>query len=493
MDLFGLGKKKIAPVVEQAPKKQRQVMSTEDLLPQQSRERLENQWVKTFDKSVSPELKAQAFDNQLNIKAPQYAQGLIPDGQLAWYANQGFIGYQTCAMLSQNWLISKCCSMPAEDAVRNGYDITTNDGVEVSSEVLDDIRSLDVKFEITKNLIQFVQMGRIFGIRIAMFKVDSDDPKYYEKPFNLDGVEPGAYKGISQIDPYWITPQLSSEAAGDPSAIDFYVPTWWTIAGKLVHKSHLCVFITDEVPDILKPSYIYGGVSVPQKIIERVYAAERVANEAPLLSLTKRTDVIKTDLAQATANQVGITSRILQWVFNRDNYGVKILGLDEEMQQFDTSLADLDAVIMTQYQLVAAASNVPSARLMGTTPKGFNGTGELDEAFYHEMLKSTQIKALTPLLNRHHELLVKSYIIPKYNLDDFSVIVNWNTLDEMTGRERAELMKMSAEAGSMLIASGVISPEEERKRIINDPDSGYSGLISEEDFVDSEETETGDL
>lgn len=466
-------------------------MSTDDMLPNDARARLENSWDSIFNR---PELnhttRSCAMDNQLNIKAPQYSQGIVPEGQLAWYANQSFIGYQLCALLAQQWMISKCCLTPAEDAVRNGYDITVNDGTEIDSDILDAIRKYDVDFKINKNLIQYIQMGRIFGIRVAMFKVESPDPDYYYKPFNIDGVEPGSYQGISQIDPYWVTPQLSSESAGDPSAIDFYEPTWWTIAGKLVHKSHLVIYITEEVPDILKPSYIYGGISIPQKIVERVYAAERLANEAPLLALTKRTDVINLDLMQATAQQPNFAARIAQWVYNRDNYGVKVLGLDEKMQQFDTSLSELDAVIMTQFQLVSAAAGIPAAKLLGTPPKGFNSTGEFDEAIYHEMLRSLQEKALTPLLDRHHQLVIRSLIMPKFNVESFDVSIVWKPLDEMTGKEKAELIKTKAEAGAVLIMNGVIDPSEERKRIINDPESGYSGLISEEEINDGQEIES---
>ncbi len=34
--------------------------------------------------------------------------------------------------------------------------------------------------------------------------------------------------------------------------------------------------------------YNYFGVSVPERIYERVYASERTANEAPQLAMTKR-------------------------------------------------------------------------------------------------------------------------------------------------------------------------------------------------------------
>ncbi len=477
-----LGYVKETEIKQQIPVKERprQFFTTDDSFSLQ--EKIEQAWDRTFANAVHPSITFDskdtsfAMDNQLNIKAPFQNNNVIPEPQVLWYASQSFIGYQLCAILAQQWLISKACLMPAKDATRNGFEITVNDGTEVLPEVLDEIKKYDVSYRLNYNLIQFVQMGRIFGIRVAMFIVESDDDEYYKKPFNIDGVMPGSYKGISQIDPYWITPQLDTEASGNPASIWFYEPTWWIINGKPVHRTHLIIFRTEEVPDILKPSYIYGGVPIPQKIAERVYAAERVANEAPLLALTKRTDVIKADMAQATAEFPGFSARVQQWVSNRDNYGIKTLGLDEDMQQFDTSLTDLDAVIMTQYQLVASAANVPSVKLLGTSPKGFNTTGEFEEANYHEELESIQSHDLTPLIQRHHLLLIQSEIAPKFKIKPFNTEIVWNELDAMTTKEKSELNRFKAEAGKILIESGAISPDEERQRIMSDPESGYTGL-----------------
>lgn len=479
-DKFGYQPKSKKVPEDKKPEKPRQVFTTDDYR-YNTQERLEALWNHNFKNPYgnNSETKSFAMDGQLNTPGAYNNNIVIPESQVLWYAGQSFIGYQLCAMLSQNWLISKACLMPAKDATRNGYEISVNDGIEVEPEILDAIRKLDEDYRLNHNLIQFVKMGRVFGIRIAMFVVESEDEDYYKKPFNPDGVMPGSYRGISQIDPYWITPQLDAEAAGNPGSINFYEPTWWKVNGKLVHRTHLVIFRTEEVPDILKPTYIYGGISIPQKIAERVYAAERCANEAPLLTLTKRTDVVKADMSQATADYSNFNARIQQWVYNRDNYGIKMLGLDEEMQQFDTALADLDAVIMTQYQLVAAASNVPSTKLLGTSPKGFNATGEFEESSYHEELESIQTHDLSPLIERHHLLLIRSEIAPKFGIQPFTTTVNWNALDAMTGKELSELNRYKAETGRMLIESGAIDPNEERERIMADPESGYQGLNME--------------
>jgi hypothetical protein len=134
---------------------------------------------------------------------------------------------------------------------------------------------------------------------------------------------------------------------------------------------------------------------------------------------------------------------------------------------------------MTQYQLVAAAANVPSVKLLGTSPKGFNTTGEFEESNYHEMLESLQTHALTPLLERHHLLLIRSEIAPKFNIEPFNTTVTWKPLDAMTAKELAELNKMKAETGGLLMNAGAIDGMDERQRVINDPESGYTGLVDE--------------
>ncbi|OJW21180.1 MAG: hypothetical protein BGO49_24515 [Planctomycetales bacterium 71-10] len=402
--------------------------------------------------------------------------GYIPETQFAWYCGQGFIGYQAAALISQNWFVDKACTMPAKDATRNGYEVSVNDGTEVDPEVLDYIREQDKKYEVLRNCVEFVKLGRVFGIRVAMFVVDSSDPEYYAKPFNPDGVKPGSYRGISQIDPYWITPELGQEAAANPAAMDFYEPTWWRINGRRVHRTHLVIYRNGDLPDILKPAYLYGGIPVPQKIAERVYAAERTANEAPMLAMTKRLTVLKVDITQAMANQEAFNARMEYWTQIQNNFGVKIIGGDEEIEQFDTTLAELDAAIMTQYQIACAAAEVPATKMLGTQPKGFNATGEFDEASYHEMLASLQQHDLSPLVNRHHLLLIRSEVAPKFKMKPFNTEVSWNELDEQTAAEQAETELKKAQAAQAYVEMGAVDGFDVRSKLIADKHSGFNGI-----------------
>ena len=410
---------------------------------------------------------------------------VMPDAQFFWYASQSFIGYQACAILAQNWLIDKACLMPARDAVRQGYEIEGPD-----EKTIQRIRELDKKYKIDHAMREFIHMGRIFGIRIAIFRVSSSDPDYYEKPFNIDGITPGSYLGISQVDPIWVTPLLTDTSLTDPANIRFYDPQFYIIGGKKYHRSHLCVYIPHPVPDVIKPNYQYGGVSIPQLIYERVYAAERTANEAPQLAMTKRTGILKVKAEAFFSNLSQAKQNLVEWIGLRDNYGVKVVDKEnEDYSQHDTGLADLDATIMTQYQLVASIAEVPATKLLGTQPKGFNSTGEHEAENYRQVLESIQANDLNPLLERHHMLLMKSEL-----QSDEPLHVSWLPLDSPTAAEWADINLKKAQAAQIYSSMGAIDGMDIREQLRMDKNGDFFGLAEIDETLndndnDDDETE----
>jgi hypothetical protein len=413
---------------------------------------------------------------------PQFKQVALSAGQqlqlMPWFMQRGFIGYQNAAFIAQHWLIYKACAVPINDAVRNGYDITTDTGEDLPRDVLNVFKRADKRIKIKKQLRDFGIKGRIFGVRIALFEVESDDPEYYEKPFNIDGVLPGKYKGISQVDPYWTAPILDLKSSAVPSSKQFYEPTWWLIGALRVHHTHLVIFKYADPPDVLKPMYLFGGIPLPQMIMERVYCSERTANEAPALALSKRTTVWLTNMSAIMDDSQKANDLLQQWIAYRDNFGIKLGDKEgDEFQQFDTPLADFDQLIMTQYGLVAATAGMPITKLLGTTPGGFAATGEYDEASYHEALETIQDEDLEPLVERHHELVMKSEVLPLFpELEGTHVVVKWHELDALTHVEQANVNLSKAQTDNALIAAGSLSPEDSRARVSTDKESGYHGI-----------------
>lgn len=405
------------------------------------------------------------------------------------FAQQGFIGYQACALLSQNWIINNACSVPCEDAVRPGYEINLNQDVKLDDpDMLVKIKQIsEQKFRISDIARNFARNNKIFGCALALPVVDGID---YAKPFNIDGVRRGSYKGISLIEPYWITPELDVEATSAPESLHFYEPTWWRLPnGKRIHRSHVIYITGDEVPDVLKPTYYFGGLPLTQQIYERVYASERVANEAPLMALTKRMLIADGNIEAYLMNEEEAEEKLRKLSYCRDNYGVFFKRPGDNVQQIDTSLTDFDALIMTQYQLVASIARMPATKLLKTTPKGFNATGEYEMKDYIQELQHIQDNQMKPLIDRNNLLVEKSEFGLSYELE-----TKFNPVDMPTERELAEVRKIDADTDAVLINAGAITPEESRARIIADPNSGYNGLpaemphsdFMEENFLDDE-------
>lgn len=420
--------------------------------------------------------------------------GSAPEALFAWYATQGFLGYQFAAIVAQHWLVDKACTTPARDAVRQGFSMTVNGlGDDQSDDAVQMLHRANKRMGINLQMQEFVRMSRVFGIRIWLPVIESTDPDYYETPFNPDGVTPGSYRGMSQVDPYWCAPILDAAASADPASPSFYEPTWWEINGRRYHRSHLVVTVPFPVADLLKPAYRYGGVPLPQRIMERVYAAERTANEAPLLAMTKRLTTWQTDLAEKLLDQAGTVAHLQNMTELRDNFGVNMVDTDDTMSQLETSLADLDDVIASQYTLVAAIAEMPVTKLMGTPPKGLNATGEGDAENYQQTLESIQANDLDPLLDRHLLLLTRSELEPAFNKapGSLDVTADWNPVDAPSAKESAEIRLIDAQADAELAAAGAIDGRDIRSRLRNDRSGHYADLDEEMPEPDEPEPDDG--
>lgn len=393
-----------------------------------------------------------------------YASAFSVD-QLSWFANKSFPGYQAIITMSQDWLIDKACRVPAEDATRNGWDLSAVD--EVGQQHIDTILKFDKKMGVKQKATEFAYFCRVFGVRIAFYDCGLDD-EALKQPFNIDAVRPKSYRGMVQVDPIWVAPILEGDEAYNPLSQHYYEPTYWQVAGKQIHRSHFVVVRHKDVPDLLKPSYLFGGISVTQMIAESVYGAQRTSNEAPALAMTKRLNVLKTDMSTFYLNPSASFDKMSKLNEVRDNFGVRLIDSDDEMQQLDTTLTGFDDVTMLMYQLVAAASNVPATKLLNTTPKGFNATGEYEAKSYAQMVAAIQENQILPFLERHYEILTKSLRL------DVMVNVEFKPTDEPTQKEIAELNAIKANTDKTYADVGAIDGAVIRDRLRSDARSGYN-------------------
>lgn len=393
------------------------------------------------------------------------------------FAQECFIGFQACAILSQNWLINKACSAAVEDAASIEYEVTLTDEdlAETDNEVINKLKDLTTyksDFDIKSICKKFGIKKRQFGQILCIPVVEGVD---YKLPFNIDAVKPNSYKGMRVIEPMWYQAVLDLEGTTNPASKRYYEPTYFRLPnGQLIHYSWCLFGVNGIVDDLLKPTYYWGGYPLTQLIYQRVFAAEKTANEAPMLAMSKRLNYVEGNLNAYIADQDKMNNelKIMSWL--RNNWGWLLIKKEQRIGQLDTSLTDYDAVTMLQYQLVAAISGVPSARLLETSPKGWQSTGSYEDNNYKKLQLSIQTADFIPILNIHFKLLAKSIEGKDY---DFNC--TFKEIDVPTEKERAEINEIKSRTEMNYVQAGVVSPDEVRKGLREDVNSGFNTLTEE--------------
>lgn len=417
------------------------------------------------------------FDSQEELPPKQIFRTDIPRGILAMFS-QSFIGWQACAYLYQShWAISRACNAPAEDAMAPGYHLTyshTDDKPGDPKKLVEIVEKSKNIFKIPEICVRAESKTREFGGIVVVPDIDGVD---FEKPFNIDAVKKGAYRGLQVVEPYWIQPELDSNAVLTPESIGFYEPTFYKISGKKIrryHRSWVIPTVHIEVADYLKPMYYWFGPSVPQLIYEAVAQAQRVATEAPLLAQTKRLVVVDADLMNYSANQKEADMALQNLTYLRDNFGVYVKNPGDDLIQLDTTLSDFPDLIMVKWQEVSAAAEMPAVKLLKTQPKGFNSTGEYEENDYKQALKRIQENKYKKIINFHNMLFTKSEYGQVLNL-----VTQFYPIDTPSEAEQSEIAEKLSLELIHYVSGGIISHQEARDVLRNDPRGIYTFLKKE--------------
>lgn len=406
----------------------------------------------------------------------------LDDKVFRYFADDNaWIGWMSCATVAQHPLVSRLCSIPGEDAISVGYNLSVmggdanKDGSRNSKDeqYLRTLIKKSKKMGLEECCRKLDYNKRVFGIGICVpcFESNTETGKNYiwemlANPRNLDALNNKSifYTGMKVVDPYWLTPQFDEESGFNPASRDFYTPTWWQIgtSKRKIHKSWCITVVNTIVSDILKPTYYYGGMPLPQMVMKRIYSADCVANEAQMLAMSKRLLVVDANVNKLVANPKEAAKVMDALKYARDNWGVFFKNPNTQVQQVDTYITEFNQLIMTQYQLVASLGQIPAPKLLKVMPTGFSDITELVWKDYAQHLNTIQENEYVPLLEAHYE-----YYTRKVERKPLDLEVVFNPVDVPTLKEKAEIEQIEAKADAEYINAGVMSPEEVRTAVRN--------------------------
>ena len=194
-------------------------------------------------------------------------------------------------------------------------------------------------------------------------------------------------------------------------------------------------------------------------IYERVWAADKLANEAPLLAMTKRLLIADGNLEQLQSDPARTNKFFNAINFFRDNFSIFVKKPSSNVTQLDTNLSELTPLTMSQYQLVAAIAQIPVTKLLKNVPSGLQATGQYEWDDYAQSLKAIQNNDYTPLCKMFYELYCASNYPDK---DDMKLDIEWNPIDVPKESEVAQMSSQTAQYVAHLINTGLIDIAEGR-------------------------------
>jgi hypothetical protein len=246
--------------------------------------------------------------------------------------------------------------------------------------------------------------------------------------------------------------------------------------GRKTHCTRMLTFVGREVPDLLKPAYNFGGISLTQLMQPYVAFWLRTRKSVNDLINNFSITVIATDMSatlEEGSDGSSFLNRLKLFIQSRSNQGIGAINKDtEEVVQVNTPLSGLSELQAQSQEHMAAPGHIPLIKMFGITPTGLGATGEGEIQCWYDWIGAYQNKFYGP----HYDKLLIIAQCDLFGKVDDDISYEWVKLDEPTAKELAEIRKSDADAGTGYINAGVISPDEERERLQDDPESGYSNL-----------------
>lgn len=147
----------------------------------------------------------------------------------------------------------------------------------------------------------------------------------------------------------------------------------------------------------------------------------------------------------------------------KSNQNALLLDAQEKWEQKQVSFTALVDVLNKLLEIASGAADIPVTRLLGTSPKGLNATGQADFRSYYDMLSGRQENSLSPAISRLDEALIRSAIGSRPS----GVAFEWRSLWQMTEAERAAIAVQRAQAAQIYGALGALPPSVMRGCVSN--------------------------
>ncbi len=469
-----------------------------------------------FPEGVEPKTGTMAMDGALQSAMSFGSQNWLAGETIAGLSGEGllFLGYTYLSELAQRPEFRVISETIADDATRKWIDFdVTGDQLENQKRAEKDPKGEAERMadpdQKTKRLRAAGKLEKVKVIQDDQLRLGVKD-RFYEQARNdgffgrshlycdiwTNNTEPtdeelkqsigngrdelsktkiprGSFKALRTIEPVWTYPLAYN--AINPLREDWYNPQTWFVMGKEIQGSRIPTFIGHPVPDMLKPAYAFGGLSLSQMAKPYVDIWLTTRESVGTLIHSFSVMVLMTDLStlMQPGNVNALLARVAMFNMLRDNQGTFVVNKStEDFKNVSASLSGLHELQAQSQEHMASVSRIPLVKLTGISPSGLNASSEGEILVYDDTIMAYQSRFFAPNLTR----VINYQQLSCFGEIDPEITWHFNTLRQPTEAEKGDLQKKQAERDQLYVDMGAISPGEVRKTIIDNRDLPFADL-----------------
>lgn len=307
--------------------------------------------------------------------------------QGAQVSEPGFLDYTFIDNVYRtNIFARKLIDIPVSDMTRKWREFQYDDPETVKKR-----NTLEKKFRVRENVKLATRYGDLYGGSALYIIVN--DGKRQDEPLDIDSIKPGQFKKFQPVFLGQLYPQGIIEL--NPSSKQYGKSTTYIInnnSESQIHHSRLIIFNGVDLPLYAAISQMTFGDSRLLAILDILNACKEIYLNIANLICRANIDVIgMKDFDQAAASGVdGLLNKLDLQKQIAGNINKLIMDAEDSFTRNELqNTQSLSEILLTFFQMVASAANMPLTRFLGTSVGGFSsGDNEIIE--YYESIAERQ-------------------------------------------------------------------------------------------------------
>ena len=307
----------------------------------------------------------------------------------------------------------------------------------------------------------------------------------------------GSLKALTVIEPIWTYP--NDYNSNNPLSREFYRPQSWFVQGSIVHASRILTGVSRPVPDILKPTYNFGGLSLTQML--KPYVDNWLRTRQSISDLINSFSIINFSCDMAAIMQAtlpgssvalgsqGVLDRVGAFNAFRSNHGTFVTDkMTEELKNLAVPLSGLDKLQAQAQEQMASIASTPLIKAFGITPSGLNASSDGEIRAWYDFCESFR----EHLFRAHLHRVLRWVQLDLFGEVDEGITLDFIPLWQIDETGRSVISKTLADIDAQNIGAGIITPEEARERVAKDAASPYAGIDLSSAVPEPEEMDDAD-